>query len=65
MALLCSHGKLVRKTFDVPHLSTGFKFIKKRLIEQDWETPIVMEGTGHYYELVTQELILTGLLYAM
>ena len=55
MAILRPGGKVVVKPFDVPHLSTNFQSLEKLIRELDGETRIVMECTGHYYELVARD----------
>ena len=60
VAILRPGGKVVVKPFDVPHLSTNFQSLEKLIRELDGETRIVMECTGHYYELVARELSQAG-----
>ncbi len=61
VAILRPGGKTVVKPFDVPHLSTDFQALIKRIRELDGETRIVMECTGRYYEPVARELSQAGL----
>ena len=60
VAILRPGGKTLVKPFDVPHLSTDFQALIKRIRELDGETRIVMECTGHYYEPVVRELSQAG-----
>lgn len=61
VAILRPGGKALVKPFDVPHLSTDFQALIKRIRELDGETRIVMECTGRYYEPVAHELSRAGL----
>lgn len=60
VAILRPGGKVVTKPFDVPYLSADFQSLIKLIRELDGETRIVMECTGHYYELVARELSQAG-----
>lgn len=60
VAILRPGGEIVKKPFDVPHLSSDFRSLTRLIQDLDGETRIVMECTGHYYEPIARRLSQAG-----
>ena len=57
VAILRPGGEIVKKPFDVPHLSSDFRSLTRLIQDLDGETRIVMECTGHYYEPIAPQTV--------